>query len=139
MTLSLAMPYHFELDVEHKILVLVTEGVVDDAEVVTVNQAIAAQVTRLHPLAGISDLCRVTKFDVSGDAMRTAARQPSPYPDSIPRFIVAPPVYLFGMARMYELVGYRTGSNVKVVHSMREALAALGIPNPPRFERVDST
>jgi hypothetical protein len=133
------MPYHFEFDVEHKLLVLVAEGIVDDTEVMTVNQVIAAQVTRLHPLAGISDLSRVTNFDVSGNAMRTAARQPSPYPDSIPRFIVAPQEYLFGMARMYELVGYRTRSNLKVVHSMQEALAGLGITNPPRFEPVDST
>jgi len=89
----------------------------DDAEIMTVNQVFAAQVTRLRPSAGISDLSRVTKFDVSGDAMRTAARQPSPYPDSIPRFIVAPQEYVFGMARMYELVGYRTRSKLKVVRS----------------------
>jgi len=133
------MPYHFEFDKEHKILVLVAEGVADDAEIMTANQAIAAQVARLHPSAGISDLSRVTKFDVSGDAMRTAARQPSPYPDSIPRFIVAPQEYVFGMARMYEIVGYRTRSNLKVVRSMREALAALGMTDLPKFEPVDST
>jgi hypothetical protein len=133
------MPYHFEFDARHKILVLVAEGKVDDAEVVTFNEAIAVHVNRLNPLAGISDLSGVTRFDVSGDAMRTAARQPSPYPDSIPRFIVAPEEYVFGMARMYELVGYRTRSNLKVVHTMQEALVGLGIQSPPRFERIDST
>jgi hypothetical protein len=132
------MPYHFEFDSEHKILVLVADGVADDGEIMTVNEVIAPQVARLRPSAGISDLSRVTKFDVSGDAMRTAARQPSPYPDSIPRFIVAPQEYVFGMARMYELVGYPTRSNLKVVRSMQEALAALGVTDLPKFELVDS-
>ena len=31
------MPYHFEFDSEHKILVLVVEGVADDAGVMTAN------------------------------------------------------------------------------------------------------
>ena len=48
------MPYHLEFDSEHKILVLVVEGVADDAGVMTANQAIAAQVDRLQPSAGIS-------------------------------------------------------------------------------------
>ena len=81
------MPYHFEFDSEHKILVLVVEGVADDAEIMTVNQVIAAQVDRLQSPAGIS--------------------------------------------------AHR--SKLRVVRSMPEALAALGVTDLPKFEPLDST
>jgi len=128
------MPGHFEFDSQHKILLLVAEGHIEDREILAVNDRIAARVNRLRPSAGITDLSAVTKFDPSADAMRSAARQPSPYPEETPRFIVAPVDHVFGLARMYELFGSRV--NLKVVHSRQEALAALGIQNA-KFEPVD--
>lgn len=129
------MPVHFEFDPEHRILLVVAEGDVQDAEILTINDLIGEQVNRLHPFAGISDLSSVTTFNVSSQAMRTAALQPSPYPEETPRFIVAPHDYLFGMARMYELVGNRTRANLRVVRRREEALAMLGVQNP-KFEPV---
>ncbi len=131
------MPYHFEFDPEHRILLVIAEGDVKDQEILNVNADIAAHVRELKPSAGISDLSSVTTFQVASATMRTAASQPSPYPEETPRFIVAPQDHLFGMARMYELAGHRTRSKLKVVRSREEALAALGVPNA-RFERVGS-
>jgi len=129
------MPGHFEFDSQHKILLLVAEGDIEDPEILAAKDTIAAQVSRLQPTVGITDLSAVTKFDVSSEAMRAAARQPSPYPEAIRSFIVAPKDHVFGLARMYELVGSRTRGNLTVVRSRQEALAAIGIPNP-KFERV---
>lgn len=131
------MPGHFEFDSQHKILLLVAEGHIEDPEIMAAKDSIAAQVKRLKPSAGITDLSAVTDFDVSSEAMRAAARQPSPYPEAIPTFIVAPLDHLFGLARMYELFGSLNRTNLKVVRSRQEALAALGAPDA-KFEPVDS-
>ena len=75
-------------------------------------------------------------FDVSSQALRTAALQPSPYPDETPRFIVAPSDYLFGMARMYQILANRPGEKLRVVRKRKEALAAVGARDP-KFERLE--
>jgi hypothetical protein len=129
------MPGHFEFDFKHKILLVISEGAITDADVQTVKRAVAEHANRLHPAAVIADLSLVSKFDVSAEVLRSAARQPSPHVDAIPSFIVAPQEYLFGMARMYEQVGSGKRPNLKAFHTRHEALAALGIADP-EFEPV---
>jgi hypothetical protein len=134
---SAVMPYHFEFDSENKILLLVAEGHIQDQEVLAINDIIEPQVKRLQPSAGITDLSVATSFDVSSQALRTAALQPSPYPDDIPRFIIAPEDLVFGLARMYEMVGHSTRTKLKVVRSREEVLKTLGVTNP-KFARIES-
>jgi hypothetical protein len=129
------MPGHLEFDVEHKILLMVAEGEIRDTEILAAKSYIAEVVNRLRPSAGITDLSRVTRFDVSSETMRRAARQPSPYPPEIPTFIVAPQEHLFGIARMYELLGASKRSNLRVVHSLEQALADLRV-GPAKFETI---
>lgn len=131
------MPYHFEFDPEHSVLLVILEGAVTDREIQKINTDIRAHAGELNPSGGISDFSAVTTFSVSGHTMRTAAREPSPYPEKTPRFIVAPRDALFGMARMYELFADRPLGKLKVVRSRNEALAALGVQNP-KFERLAS-
>jgi len=113
------------------------EGEIRDHEIQNINDEIRAHVNKLNPSAGISDLSTVTTFNVAGDTMREAALRPAPYPEQTLRFIVAPRDDLFGMARMYEIVGDRTPAQLQVVRSREKALAALGAQNP-KFERLDS-
>ena len=129
------MLVRYEFDSQHKILLLVVEGDVGDEEIVAANEQIARYVSLLRPRAGISDLSGITAFNVSVNAMRTAAAQPVPYPEETAWFIVAAKDHVFGMARMYEMVGSR--DNLKVVRSRQEALAALGVEKPA-FEPVVS-
>jgi hypothetical protein len=131
------MPYHFEFDPEHRVLLVILEGDVEDSEMQRINNDIRARVSELNPSAGISDFSRVTTFNVTAHVMRMAALQPSPYPEETPRYIVAPRDELFGMARMYELIANRPLDKLKVVRSRKDALAALGVKNP-RFERLAS-
>jgi len=130
------MPYHFEFDSEHRILLLAYEGDVQGGEIGNANQDMAQHVARLKPSCGIADLSRVKTLDVPADTLRTAARQPAPYPEQTPRFIVAPTDYLFGMARMYEIMANRRHEKLRVVRSRKEALAALGV-REPKFERLE--
>jgi hypothetical protein len=129
------MPHHFEFDSEHKILRLVLEGSIEGCEFVRLTAEIRAQAERLRPLAGITDGGGITNFEVTSQSLRSAALEGSPYPAATPRFIVAPSDYLFGLARMYELIGNHSEGRLQVVRKMEEALSALGAANA-EFERV---
>ena len=126
------MPFRFEFDREHRILLVLLEGEIRDSEVMTIKSVAASYLDRLRPAAAIADLSAMNIFHISGQTVRTAARQPS-YVGAIPSYIVAPEDHLFGMARMYELAG---AANLHVVRSREEALAALGVRNP-KFEAVN--
>ncbi len=128
------MAHHFELDREHKILLMVLEGNVEGDEFLGLNLELRTLAARFHPLAGITDCAPIENFNVSSNTLRTAALQESPYPSTTARYIVAPSDYLFGLARMYELVGNAEG-NLQVVRKLEEALADLGV-NGAKFERV---
>jgi hypothetical protein len=125
--------HRFEFDFRNRILLVVLEGDVDGAEMVSINGDIRRHVESFHPLAGISDFTDIRKFDVPSHSMRTAALEPSPYPEETPRYIVAPSDYLFGMGRMYELVSNRP--KLRVVRTRAEALEEIGVKDA-KFERL---
>lgn len=101
------MPYHFEFDAEHRVLLVVLEGDVADRDLLTGVEGIRARAAQLNPVAGITDFSSITAVSASGQSVRAAAALPDPYPPGTPRFVVAPVDYLFGIARMYELVANR--------------------------------
>lgn len=127
------MAHRFEFDYRNRILLVLLEGDVDGAELVGMNDDIRTHVESFHPLAGISDFTDIKNFDVPSHSLRTAALEPSPYPEETPRYIVAPTDYLFGMARMYELVSNRP--KLHVVRTRAEALAEIGVKDA-KFERL---
>lgn len=130
------MPYHFEFDSKHRILLLAYDGEVQGEDVGNANLEMAEHVARLKPSIGMADLSAVKTLDVSAGTLRSAARQPSAYPDETPRFIVAPTDYLFGMARMYEIMADRPPGKLRVVRSRKEALATQGV-REAKFERLE--
>jgi len=130
------MPYHFEFEPVHRILVLVYEGDVQGSEVEEANREMAKHVARLKPAGGLADLTAVTTLNVKAHEMRRAALQPSPYPADVPRFIIAPTDHLFGMARMYEIIADRPPEKLTVVRSWKAALDGLGVQEA-RFRRID--
>jgi hypothetical protein len=130
------MAHHFEFDSEHKILRLVLEGDIEGEEYSRLTAEIRAKAKRMRPLAGITDGGGITNFNVSSQSLRSAAFEGSPYPAETQRYIVAPSDYLFGLARMYELMGNHSDGKFHVVRRMEEALAGLGAANA-KFERIE--
>jgi hypothetical protein len=130
------MPHHFEFDSEHKILRLVLEGEIEGDEFLRLNAEIHAHAQHLRPLAGITDGTDIANFKITTQVLRTAALQGSPYPDATPRYLIAPTDYLFGLARMYELVGSHTEGKLQVVRKLEEALADLGVTHA-KFKPVN--
>jgi hypothetical protein len=115
---------------------LVLEGDIEGEEFVRLNAELRACVQRLGPLARITDGGGITNFNVSSRSLRSVALEGSPYPAATPRYIVASTDYLFGLARMYELMGNHSDGALQVVRKIEEALAELGAAKA-KFERVD--
>ncbi len=123
------MPHHFEFDHAQRVLLVVVEGEINDAEIMAIDEEMREQIARMQPAAGISDLSGVSAFSVSAQVMRSVALQDAPYPQETPRFIVAPTDVLYGMSRMYELVADRPRGMLQVVRNREEAFAQLGASN----------
>jgi hypothetical protein len=88
---------------------------------------------------GIVDFLAVTDFALSSELIRQIAeREPCmPDPNSRPRVIVAPTTLAFAPARMFQILGESARPRLRVVHTLDEALASLGIPFA-QFEPLES-
>jgi hypothetical protein len=89
------------------------------------------QSTATDPRAGIVDLSSVTEVALSAAFLREIAKQEPAMVDATrPRIIVAPTAVVFGLARMFQMLGESTRPLLEVVRTLDEALAALGIQSP---------
>jgi hypothetical protein len=131
------MPHHFEFDKKHRILLVIVEGVWGDHEQRTINPEIKRQAIALNAAAGIGDLSRVIRFNVSPAVLQATARDEAPYSAGTPRYLVAPKDHTYGMSRMYQLAADKTRASLKVVRSRDEALEELGALDA-EFERVEA-
>jgi len=88
--------------------------------------------------AGIFDFSAVTQIAVSSDFVRHLAHSEPAMPDVTrrPSFFVAPMSAGFGLSRMFQILGEPTRPLLKVVHSLAEALAELGVQSP-HFEPLE--
>lgn len=122
------MPYHFEFDEKHRILLIVVEGEYSDEDQLQINSDIRTHATALNVAAGIGDMSAITSCTVTPAAIQIAARESSPYEPSTKRFLVAASDHMFGISRMYQqTVVEKSRSQIQVVRSRAEALAALGV------------
>jgi len=87
--------------------------------------------------ASIMDCSLVTELDVSAELIRRLANtEPVLSDPTRPRFIVASKALVFGLARTFQIMGEHSRPLLKVVRTMDEALAALGVKSP-QFEPLD--
>ena len=123
------MPFHFEFEHEHRILLVVAEGEFDDADQLGVIDAIAAHAAGLNVAAGIGDYSQLEAFTASGAAVRMAARMFSSLLSAGDSRAsgVAPRDHVFGASRMYKTIGKQSRSTLLVVRSRAEALESLGV------------
>ncbi len=130
------MPYYFEMEPQRRVVRVVLEGRVDDAEMLEIYRLIGVRYKALRPAGGIVDFSAVTDFSVSGATIRRMAEERPPFPPNVPRYLVAPLDYMFGMARMFQLLGEETRPGLQVVRTREEAYRGLAIANPA-FERLE--
>jgi len=82
------------------------------------------------PCRGILDLSRVTDFEVSSDAIRQVAAAPLALPGGYMRVLVIPQIFIYGLARMFQILGEKTRPELQVVRTMDEAYCLLGVESP---------
>ena len=126
------MGLRFEFDAENKILLGKFEGRLSDESLVESYQAIRKYSVATDARAGILDFSLVTEISATSDMIRNLARQDPAMPDAVhrPRVLVAPATHLFGIARMFQIVGERKRPRLTVVRTLDEAFAALGVKSP---------
>ena len=82
----------------------------------------------------IVDFSAVTDFAVSCRFIRKLANQKAAMADTNSLlFIVAPQPYIYGLCRMFQILGEGTSPLLQIVHTLDEAFVAMGI-KPPQFE-----
>ena len=130
------MPYHFEFDQTHKILLIVLSGEYTDEEQLSINADIRRHAMALKPVAGIGDMSGITSCLVTPASVQIAARESSPYEAGVKRFLVAPGDRVFGMSRMYQMTAKeKSRAAMRIVRTRDEALEELGITDA-EFEPV---
>ncbi len=132
------MGFRFEFDPVNKILLSQFEGRLTNESLAGLYKAIRKRSTAIDASAGIWDLSSVTEFLVTSDFVRDLAAQKPAMPDADnrPRFIVAPNTVEFGLSRMFQIAGGSSRPLLTVVHTLDEALAALGVQFP-HFEPLE--
>jgi hypothetical protein len=131
------MPFQFEFASAHWILRARFFGVVDDVELSQFYASTSGYVRQTRARVGVTDFSEVTDFHVSPAAVTALATSPPIVTDhSFVRIVVAPAPSIFGLSRMFQILGEQTRPKLVVVHTRDEAYAALGISDP-QFEVVE--
>lgn len=130
------MPQRYEFDHNHRILLAILEGEIQDADLLAFDVTSRKHVVKFQPAGGISDFSGITAFSASGEVVRTIAQTPPSYKSPIPWLLVAPRDVHYGMARMYQIIASDLRPQLQVVRSREDALTALGVQNP-KFESLD--
>lgn len=121
------MPYFFEFEPVQSILRCTMAGPIDDKILLDCRKEAVRHVQQTDPAALVLDLTLISSLDVSTRTVQALARSDPAFPPTRPKFIVAPNDHVYGMSRMYQLIGEPIRPRLQVVRSPAEAYAALGI------------
>jgi hypothetical protein len=124
------MAFAIEFDARNNILCARLEGRVTD-DILSNCYAAVARYAVSHPACrGIADVSGVAEFSVSSRAIRELAATPPAIPEPYMRVFVAPQAHVYGMARMFQILGASTRPNLHVVHTLDEAYQLLQVESP---------
>jgi hypothetical protein len=119
-----------DFDARNNILRLSLEGRVTDA-ILLESYATSARYAASHPpCRGIADFSEVTEFEVSSTAIKQLAQSSPAIPTGYLRVCVAPLDFIFGMVRMFQILGEGTRPDLRVVRTMDEPHHLLGVESP---------
>ncbi len=82
------------------------------------------------PCRGILDFSGVTDFEVSSEAIRQVATAPPALPAGYMRVLVIPQIFIYGLARMFQILGEKNRPELQVVRTLDEAYLLLGVEFP---------
>ncbi len=132
------MPYFFEFEPAQSALRCTMSGQIADAHLLDCHKIFVRLARQKDPNLVILDLTSVSLLNVSPATVQRLARTAPVLPPMRRRFIIAPGDHLYGMSRMYQLIGESIRPGLQVVRSLAEAYAAAGIRDL-RFEPISES
>jgi len=132
------MTYQFEFDPQNKIMLLRIEGLLTDKLARALYWEVRKYSTATDASAGIYDLSAVTEFEVSPELIRDLVYRDPAMPDATrrPRCLVAPAMVGLAISRLCEIAVEPRNPLLKIVLSLDEAFAALGVQSS-HFEPLE--
>ena len=126
------MTHQFAFDPANKILFLRIEKRLTDELARALYWEVRKLSTATDASAAIYDLSAVTDFAVSPEFIRDLVNRDPAMPDATrrPRCLVAPTMLGLAMSRLCEIVVENRNPLLKIVLSLNEAFAALGLQSP---------
>lgn len=131
------MPLRFEYDTELQLLLLTFLGELRDSDLIQAYRKTHKFATENVVSRAILDGLSVTTFAVSPEIVHSIAHQPPMVPEDSDRCIVVSQDYLYGMARMYQLLGGESRERLRVVRTLEEAYQYLGIVPPTHLRALE--
>jgi hypothetical protein len=130
------MKHLLDFDPEHRVLRLTLTGVFTEAEYLVVREDVKRFVQTDGPCHGLIDFRGVSKLDASADFVRMVAEKSPAFPATTIRVAVAPQPVIYGMIRMFQIIGDKTRQRFHVVKTIEEAHSLLGFPSLDFSRRV---
>ncbi len=119
-----------EFDAKNNVLRGTVHGPMTGAALLDFYAAATDYMASHPPCRGILDFSHVTEFEVSPRAIRQVAAAPPAFPAGYMRVIVVPIEFIFGLARMFQILGEKTRPDLHVVRTLDEAYRLLQIEAP---------
>jgi hypothetical protein len=120
------VPCRYEIDRANQVLRMVFEGALTDTVLREYYHSAAAIVASVNCVTYIADFSTVTSVEITSEAVQELAHSPMILADPTPRALIAVSDYLYGMARMFQMLSEKR-EMMYVVRSMSEALKVLGL------------
>jgi hypothetical protein len=123
---------HFivDFDAKNNILRCTLEGRMTGVVLLDFYARAAKYMESHPPCRGILDFSGVTDFEVSSDAIRQLAAAPPALPAGYMRVLVIPQTFIYGLARMFQILGEKNRPDLQVVCTLDEAYHLLGVEFP---------
>jgi hypothetical protein len=138
------MPFSRTIHPDVNLLYIRGEGVVDRADLVSLQESLIHSAAEAQGRDQIVDLTLVARIDLSIDDIsalrpRSEALRRATQPGRLA--IVAPSDITFGLARMYEMMFEESQPprEILVVRSIREATSWLNLPEPESWSPTATT
>jgi hypothetical protein len=119
-----------DFDAKNNILRGSIEGRMTGALLLEFYAAAAKYMATHPPCRGILDFTGVSEFEVSSHAIREVAAAAPAFPDGYMRVLVIPRDYIYGLARMFQILGEKARPDLQVVRAMDEAYRLLQVESP---------
>jgi len=128
------MKFVIEFDAGRKLNRGTFHGSINDELMLAWYERCQQLIQKYKTEAAIADFSDVTSFDVSPVTMRHLASMAPILPDPLPRCIVAPGDFLYGMMRMFQMLSRHGRHDLHILRTMSEAYEVLGLKTEPAFK-----